>query len=220
MKNGYLERVLLKDFGLFSVCIFKRHPDKIYFLAAVIFTGGDFTPTLKAGFRAVTYCFRFWGCLVFHGIRVNKASSIFRSNSTELMLWVTQVVINYEGLKWKRYLKPATFLAWSVGAFGHQQYVGKSAVKGGTGRTPLKYPNVRIFSMKWCISMWSRAYGTQGCGACANCYQRYSTAFSRLLLVSSSLPDSHSKRSCPHQGPLLFNMKKSLNTEEYLEKIS
>lgn len=86
MKNGYLERVLLKDFGLFSLCIFKWHPDKIYFLAAAVFSGGDFTPTLKAGFRAVTYCFRFWGCQVFYCIKVNKASSVSWSNFTELML--------------------------------------------------------------------------------------------------------------------------------------
>lgn len=50
-----------QGFGLFSVCIFKWYPDKIYFLAAVIFIGGDCTPTLKAGFRAVTCCFRFQG---------------------------------------------------------------------------------------------------------------------------------------------------------------
>lgn len=85
MKNGYLERVLLKDFGLFSVYIFKWHPDKMYFLSAIIFTGGE-TPTQKAGFRAVTYSVRLWGCQAFHGMRLNKSSSIFRSNSTELML--------------------------------------------------------------------------------------------------------------------------------------
>lgn len=30
VKNGYLDRVLFKDFGLFSVCILKCYPDKIY----------------------------------------------------------------------------------------------------------------------------------------------------------------------------------------------
>jgi len=54
------------------------------------------------------------------------------------MLQVTQVVISYKDLKRKRYLKSATFLARSVGVFGQQQFVAKSAVKEGTGTTPSK----------------------------------------------------------------------------------
>jgi len=68
MKNGYLERTLLKDLEMFSVCIFKWYPDKIYFLAAVIFIKRECTLTMKAGFRAVTCCFRFQGwCFMMLG---------------------------------------------------------------------------------------------------------------------------------------------------------
>lgn len=129
-------------------------------------------------------------------------------------------MINYEGLKSKHYLKPATFLSWSVGAFGKQQYVTKIAAKGGTGISPLKYLNARIFSTKRYISLWSRACGTQGSGGCASCYQLYSTAFSGLPIASSSLLDSHGKRSCPCLGFLLFMIKRSVSTKVYLGKIS
>lgn len=188
MKNGYLERVLLKDFGLFSVCIFKRHPDKIYFLAAAVFSGGDFTPTLKAGFRGVTYCFRFWGCQVFH-CKVNKASSAFQSHSTEVMLWVAQVVITY-GKKKKTKLPITSHLLCTVsGCSGREHYVEKSAVKG---RPPLKCINVRFLSTKQCLSMWSTAFDTQQCGACQPSLLP-SLNTQKLILVSQILT-----RGCVH----------------------
>lgn len=132
-------------FCVVSVCIFKCHPAKIYFLAAAVFSGGDFTPALKAGFRAVTHCFRFWGCWVFHCIKVNKTSSIFWSNFTELMLLSDTGSDQLLGSEKKAVPKTSHLLCVLSGCSGQKHYVEKSAVKGGTGRPHLKCTNVRFF---------------------------------------------------------------------------
>lgn len=55
------------------------------------------------------------------------------------------------------------------GCSGQEHYVENNAVKGGAGRPPLKCINVRSLSTKQCLSMWSRAFKTQECCACASC---------------------------------------------------
>lgn len=49
------------------------------------------------------------------------------------------------------------------GCSDREHYVEKSAVKG---RPPLKCINVRFWSTKQCLSMWSGAFDTEECGAC------------------------------------------------------